>query len=282
MFAKELFTKDYFRENILDPLTENLSHYTEILVLFLTAAVIIIISWIVAKIVQILVKIILRVLHFDNFSDRTGFTKFLEHGGLHNIPSTTVANLFYWIIIFIGFTMAVDVLTAQSAFQIVDRLILYIPQALLAIFIFIIGIAIGIFLSRILQSAIIRAGIRARVASFLQTLLFATIAIFSLLLGLSQLKVSDQVIAVIINNILEYSFLGLAIAFGLGGRFIASDIIAAFKLRKLYPKGSEIEYDDVKGVLKEIGWFDSLVYTEKGIVNIPNSALARKMIKRKI
>ena len=277
-----MFTKEYFEEAILDPLIENLANYKELLVQFLIAVAIIIVGWIVAKIVQIIVKIVLRILHFDNFSDRTGFTKFLEHGGLHNIPSTTVANLFYWIILFIGFTVAVNIFTAQSAFQIVDRLILYIPQALLAIFIFIIGIAIGIFLSKILQSAIIRAGIRARVASFLQSLLFATIAIFSLLLGLSQLKVSDDVIAVIINNILEYSFLGLAIAFGLGGRFIAADIIAAFKLRKLYPKGSEIEYDDVKGVLKEIGWFDSLVYTEKGIVNIPNSALARKVIKRKI
>ncbi len=277
-----MFTKEYLEESILEPLIENLANYKELLIQFLIAVVIIIVSWIIAKIIQIIIKIVLRILHFDNFSDKIGFTRFLEHGGLHNIPSTTIANLFYWVILFIGFTVAVNIFTAQSAFQIVDRLILYIPQALLAIFIFIIGMAIAVFLSKILQSAIRRAGIRERVASFLQMLLFATIAMFSLLLGLSQLKVSNDVIAVIINNILEYSFLGLAIAFGLGGRFIASDIIAAFKLRRLYSKGSEIEYDNIKGVLKEIGWFDSLIYTEEGIVNIPNSALAKKVIKRKI
>jgi hypothetical protein len=277
-----MFTKEYLTETILKPLIANLSSYKELLIQILIAFLIIVVTWIIAKIIQLIIRIILRILHFDDFSDSIGLTKFLEHGGLFNIPSITISNLFYWIILFIGFTVAVDIFTTQSAFVIVNRLILYIPQAILALFVFMIGCAIGLFLSRILQSAIIRTGIRPKIALFFQTLLFAVIAVFSLLLGLSQLKVSDEVIAAIINNVLQYSFLGLAIAFGLGGRFIASDIIASFKLKKLYPKGSEVEYDNVKGVIKEIGWFDSLVYTEEGITNIPNSLLARKIIKRKI
>ncbi|MBN1897803.1 MAG: hypothetical protein JW827_03415 [Spirochaetes bacterium] len=277
-----MFTKEFLQEGILNPLLENLVNYKELILQFLMAIAIIIATWIVAKIVQIIIRIFLRIIHFDKFSDKTGFTKFLEHGGLHNIPSTTIGNLFYWIIMFVGFTVAVNIFTAQSAFQIVDRLILYIPHALLALFIFIIGMAIAVFLSRILQGAIVRAGIRERVAGFLQMLLFGFIAVFALLLGLTQLKVKDDVIAIVIENALRFIFLGLAIAFGLGGRYMASDVIASFKLRQLYPKGSEVEYDNVKGVLKEVGWFDSLVYTQKGIINIPNSSLARKIIKRKI
>ncbi len=277
-----MFTKEYLQGTILTPLIENLANYKELLVQLIIATIIIIVGWIIAKILQIIIKFTLRLIHFDRFSDRTGFTKFLEYGGLHNIASTTIANIFYWIILFISFTVAVNIFTTQSAFLVIDRLILYIPEAFLALFIFIIGVALGIFFGKILQSVLIRAGIRERVASFFQFLLLFTIAFSSFLIGLSQLKVSNDVIAVIINNILEYTFVGLAIAFGLGGRFIASDIIAAWKLRRLYQKGSEIEYDKVKGVLKEIGWFDSLVYTEKGIINIPNSSLARKVIKRKI
>jgi len=277
-----MFTKEALQLTIIDPLLENLAHYKEIFVDQLGVALgIIIITWIGAKIVQVIIKLLLRVLQFDKLSDKIGITKFLEHSGLFNIPSTTVSNLFYWIILFIGFTVAVNVFNAP-AFILVQRLILYIPQALVAVFIFIIGMAFALFLSKLLQSAIIRAGMRERVAVFLKNLLFASIAIFSLLLGIGQLKVESEVIQVIINNVLQYSFLGLAIAFGLGGRVIAADIIASFKLRGLYKKGSEINYDNITGVLKDIGWFDSLVYTEEGVINIPNSALARKSIKRKI
>lgn len=277
-----MFSIDNLNSMIYQPLMENLENYKLLLKQLVLALLVLLAAWIAAKIVQIIARSILRLLQFDKFSDKTGITKFLESGGLHNIPSTTAGNLIYWVILFIGFTLAVNIFTTQSAFQIVDRLILYLPQALVGVFIFIIGMAFALFFSKILQSAVIRAGIRENVAVFLKSLLFASIAVFSLLLGLSQLKVSDAVMAVVINNILQYSFLGLAIAFGLGGRIIAADIIASLKLRKLYPRGSEIMYDEVKGVLKEIGLFDSLVYTEEGIINIPNSSLARKIIRRKV
>lgn len=277
-----MFTKEYLNDTILQPLIDNLLNYKDLFKQFLIALAVVIAAWLVAKLVQFIIKLLLRILQFDKISDNLGITKFLESGGLYNIPTTTISNLFYWIVLFIGFTVAVNIFTTQSAFQIVDRLILYIPQALVGVFIFIIGMAIATFLSKLFQSAIVRAGIRERVASFLQSLIFASIAIFSLLLGLAQLKVSNEVIAVVINNILQYSFLGLAIAFGLGGRYIASDIIASVKLKKLYKKGAEISYDNIKGVLKEVGLFDSLVYTEDGVINVPNSTLAKKAIKRKI
>lgn len=277
-----MFTKEYLNSTIIEPLINNLTNYKELLIQLVIALIVIMGTWIIAKIIQLILKLILRLFHFDNFSDKIGITKFFESAGLHNIPSTTLSNLFYWIILFIGFTVAVNIFTTQDAFQLVDRLIVYLPQALVAVFIFIIGMAFAILFSKILQSAMIRAGIREQVASVLKTLLFASIAVFSILLGLSQLKVADNVIAVIINNILQYLFLGLAIAFGLGGRYMAGDILASFKLRKIYPRGSEISYDNVKGVLKDVGLFDALVYTEEGIINIPNSALAKKIIKRKV
>lgn len=277
-----MFTKEFFQFTILEPLKENLGYYKETFVEQLGVALLILIAtWIGAKIVQIIIKFILRILQFDKLSDKFGITKFLEHSGLHNIPSTTMANMVYWIILFVGFTVSVNVFNAP-AFTLVQRIILYIPQAMVAIFVFIIGLAFAVFLSKILQTAIIRAGIRERVAYFLKNMLFASIAGFSLLLGLGQLKVGSDVIKVVINNILQYSFLGLAIAFGLGGRIIAADIIASIKLRRLYPRGTEIAYDDIKGVLKEIGLYDSMVYTEEGIINIPNAVLAKKAIKRKI
>ncbi len=277
-----MFTKEFFQETIIDPLIENLSSYKDLLIQLLIAIIIVIIGWIIAKIIQISTKLILRILNFDRFSDKSGLTKFLDSGGLHNIPSTTIANLLYWIIIFISVTVSVNIFTTQSAFQLVDRLILYIPQAIVAVFILMLGIAFGIFFGKLLRTAIIRSGIRENIALYFQLFLTISISFFAFILSLSILKVSERVIAVIINNLLEYIFIALAIAFGLGGRYIAADIIASFKLKQIYKKGDEVKYDNIKGVLKEITPFDSLVYTKDGIINIPNSRLAQKSIKRKI
>ena len=277
---KVFFTKAYWNE-LIASLLENLGHYEEILGQLIMAFIILTIFWLAAKLVQIIIKFILRLFHFDKFSDKVGFTRFLEHSGLHNIPSTTMSSLFYWIIIFIGFTQAVEVF-GVVAFVLVQRLITYIPNALAAFLVLIMGMAVAVLLSKFLQSVIMRTGIRKGIAALLKNVLFAAIAVFSILLSLNQLNVPNEVTRTIITYLLHWGIIGFAIAFGLGGRHIASDIVASFKLKHLYPKGTEVSYDNVKGVLKEIGLYDSLVYTEKGIVNIPNSSLARKIIKRKI
>ncbi len=277
----DIFSKEYFQFNIIGPLLETLSQYKEILYQLILAFIILTLSWIVAKTIQLIVKFILRLVYFDKLSDKTGFTRFLEHSGLHNIPSTIISSLFYWIVIFIGFTIAVEVF-GVLAFPLVQRLIIYVPYALASVFVIIMGMAIAVLLSKFLQSVLVRAGLAASIAKFLKNILFTAIAVKSIFIGLNQLNVSQDVINAIITHVLQWSFIGFAIAFGLGGRIIAADILASFKLKNLYPKGAEVEYDDVKGVLKEIGWFDSLVYTEKGIINIPNSSLARKIIRRKI
>ncbi len=277
-----IFSKAYIKMEIWEPLKEILRYYYEdIGKKLLVALLILIATFIVAKIVQVLLKLILRLLKFDDFSDKIGLTKFLESGGLYNIPSTTIANLIYWIILFIGFTVSVDRLLERSAYQIVGKLIFYIPDALTGIFIFIVGSAIGVFLAKFLRILVLKMGIREKIAKFIEVFLLALIVIFSLLLALEQVRLSQKVVGIIIDNALTYTFLGLALAFGIGGRFFAGDIVAGLKLRRLYPRGSEIYYDNVKGILKKIGLFDSLVYTEEGIVNIPNSLLARKIIMRK-
>jgi len=144
------------------------------------------------------------------------------------------------------------------------------------------GVAIATLLSKLLHSVLKRAGLHDNISSFLKSMLFLSISVSAILIALAQLNVPQHIISAIISHILQWLFIGIAIAFGLGGRLLAADILASFKLKKIYPKGAEVEYDNVQGALKEVGWFDSLVYTEKGIINIPNSVLARKTIKRQI
>jgi len=288
-FAKIIYgIRDFYLLYMQEPLLNSLKDYGEIIKSLFIILIVVALSWVIGKLVQFVIKLLLRIIHFDDFSDRIGFTRFLEHGGLHNIPSTTIANIFYWIILFIGFTVGIGITSEVLAVDNVRKLFNFIPEALLGILIVMLGMAVGVFLSKILRIALIRAGLQEKIVLMFQSLLLLFFALKSLYIGLTVVGISMQkiqnykLIEQIFQNVITYTFLGLAIAFGLAGRHLASDILASFKLKKLYPKGSEVEYDDVKGVLKEIGWFDSLIYTEEGIINIPNSLLARKIIKRKI
>ncbi len=160
-----IFSKEYFQFNIFEPLMENLNQYREILYQFILAFIILTLSWIVAKTIQLIVKFILRLVYFDKLSDKSGFTRFLEHSGLHNIPSTIISSLFYWIVIFIGFTIAVEVF-GVFAFPLVQKLIIYVPYALASVFVIIMGMAIAVLLSKFLQSVLVRAGLVASIAKF--------------------------------------------------------------------------------------------------------------------
>ncbi len=98
---KVIFSKDYLRFSIIDPFIGSLKQYEELLFQLIVAFIILTATWLVAKIVQLIIKYILRLLRFDKLSDKIGFTKFLEHSVIHTIPSTTIYSFFYWIIIFI-------------------------------------------------------------------------------------------------------------------------------------------------------------------------------------
>ena len=261
--------------NMEETLRDNASSWGELGKDILMFLIIILIGALVGWLIgPLAIKNLLHVIGFDALADRLKISKFFESGGLQNIPSTAIGNIIYWIILFFSFSIAIGYMQGEGlAFQRITGLFQYLPRAFLAIFLIIIGVALGSFFSRIIKSIAVNAGTRSQVANALGTLIMLFIVIFSITSALQALNLSTQLIKNITDHTISYILLGVAIALALGGRYLAGD----FKLIRAYPKGCEMKIDGKKGVVKEIKLFYTVIYTEEGVMNVPNHHLARKI-----
>ena len=71
-----------------------------------SAIICIVVGFIIAKLVQFLIKLFLKLIRFDTLCDKTRITKFFELAGIKNIPSNAVSNFFFWIRVLMFFALS--------------------------------------------------------------------------------------------------------------------------------------------------------------------------------
>jgi hypothetical protein len=113
----------------------------------------------------------------------------------------------------------------------VDKVVSYIPNVVLAIFILIVGMFIATLLKNIVLTAAGNVGLRQGVA--LGKIVEIIVVIFAALMSLEQLGIGVTITEVTLSVILGSVGLAMALAFGLGckdlaGKFV-SDLVEKMK-----------------------------------------------------
>lgn len=197
---------------------------------FLLIILILIIGWILANVVKTLVIKILQVLRIDELAGRIKLGELLTKGGLKYSFSELIGVFCYWLIILVALVIAVNAVGLTVAAELLNRVILYIPNVLAAIFILILGMFMATFLGSIVLAAANNAGIGQ--AKLLSKIVEIVVVIFALAITLEQLNIGTQTVGLAVNIILASLGLGLALAFGLGCKDIAGKMVAEW-LEKL-------------------------------------------------
>jgi hypothetical protein len=123
----------------------------------------------------------------------------------------------------VGLTVAADLL---------NKVVLYIPNVIAALFILILGMFVSTLLKNIVQTAANNAGLNQGklLAQIVETIVIA----FSVFVSLEQLQIGIHITELTVAIILGSLGLGLALAFGLGCKDIAGKFTAELieKLKK--------------------------------------------------
>ena len=121
------------------------------------------------------------------------------------------------------FMTALNALGMTVAASLLDKVILYIPNVIAAIFILSLGIFFSSMVGTIVRTASSNAGISQ--AKFLGQLTQTVIMIFASVITLEQLNIASSILNLAINIILASIGLALAIAVGLGSKDIAGKLM---------------------------------------------------------
>jgi hypothetical protein len=211
---------------LMEPAKAVLTQIGQFLVNILLVIVILIVGWLISKVIKAVVTKGLRAIKIDQLSDRIELDSLLEKGGITYSLSELLGVVFYWLALLVTFMVAINAVGLTIAADLLNKVVLYIPNVIAAIFIIIVGMFIATLLKNIVQTAAMNAGLSQ--VKLLSKLVEIIIVVFAIIIALEQLNIGIRITELTVGVILGSIGLGLALAFGLGCKDIAGRATADF------------------------------------------------------
>ena len=183
------------------------------------ALVILLLAYIVAKIVEKVVRGALARAGFDGLVHREPTGRWTRKTVPR--PSPLAASIAFWIILLGGISIAVDVLGIESLENLVAAIYSYLPNVLAALLIFVVAVAVSAGVATLAQRFMGDTSLGRMVATVAPILVMA-IAFFMIL---DQLQIAESIVTITYAGLIGALALGSALAFGLGGRDVAGRML---------------------------------------------------------
>ena len=185
--------------------------------------VILIVGWVIARIARTIVVRILKAIRLDVLSQRIRLDELFRKGGVRYTLSELLGAICYWLLVLVALVVAVNAVGLTVAADLLNRIILYIPHVIAAIFILVLGAFLARVLANVVQATCANAGIAQ--SKLLAKIVEVVVIVFALAITLEQLNIGKSVIGLAVNIILASLGLGFALAIGLGCKDIVGKAV---------------------------------------------------------
>lgn len=243
----------------------------------LGAIIIILLGWLVAKIIAVIFRKVLKVLKFDNLLTKLDKEKTVDESISKISPTKVTARFVFWILMLFFFVSATDTLGWTAVSQEINNLINFLPSVFIAIIIFIIGYYIAYIVKRALLATF--ETMKIDYANTLSNIVFYLIIIFIVITSLNQIGVDTTLFTSNITIILGAVVLTLAIAFGFSSKDFLVNIISSYYNKNNFSEGDKIKIGDTKGKILKIEKISIIIKTDKGKVVIPSKMLTTEKVE---
>jgi len=189
----------------------------------LAALVLLFVGWILANLARTGVIKLLDLLRFDSLAEKTGIEAFLRQGHVEISLGRLIANLVYWVIIFIVIVTVANSLGLHMVAELFNKIVLYIPNVIVAILVLVFGVLVARVINRLVFAYMNNIGVQG--ALTISTLSEYAVIIFVVFIALEQLEIGTTLLTAAFQIGFGAIGLALALAFGLGGREWAAGVI---------------------------------------------------------
>jgi hypothetical protein len=219
----------------LQELARGFAHYLPRLVVMLIIAFI---GWVIAYLLKLLVRSVLRLTRFSKLSENSGATQLLNQAALPS--STELLSRFVFWVAWVGFILlGVSVLGIVGLQDYIARFFLFLPRLFVALVILFFGLLAANFFARAALLASVNANFRS--PRLLSISIRIIISIFALSMVFEVLGVAEETMLIAFGTAFGAVMLGLAIAFGIGGK----DLAREFLEKRLVTRKKEEKEDEL-------------------------------------
>ncbi len=208
---------------MLEPIRVFLRQVGDLLPRLFLALLILLIGWLVAKAVRFAIVRGLRAVNFHVVTDRAGLDGFLRDGGIESDTTEILGVLVYWLVILGALVIGFNTLGLAYVTDLLGRIILFVPKVMVALLI----LAFGAYFARFIGNAITAycRNVHIQDAELLGRLAQYAIVTFVVLIALDQVNIGGDIVRQSFLIVLAGLVFALALAFGLGGREWAAELL---------------------------------------------------------
>ncbi len=241
-----------------------------------TFVFVLIIAYVLGKIVAKIVSIVLRKLEFDRYTKKSEAERIARRFGMSLIG--LIELVVKWTIYLVGLQVAVETAGLEFVNQLMQGIVSYMPNLILALVIFIVGILVAEKVGNFVQGM----AEDEKVPRFwiLGNLVRYTMYLIVVIMALSQLKISTSVL-IIVTGAIFATFCMVAV---IGTKDLAPNVVAGMHLlaEQTIGVGDTIKLGVYEGVIEDIGLVKSVIKTKEGeYVVIPNGELMKSIVIKK-
>jgi small-conductance mechanosensitive channel len=263
------FIEEWFAQ-VIDQLKELIPRLVKFLGIIIAA-------YVIGRILAWLVATVLRKLEFERLTKKSEAERIARRFGMSLIG--LIGLVVKWTIYLIGLQVAVEAAGLELLNRLMRGIVSYMPNLILALAIFIVGILIAEKVGNFVQGL----AEDEKVPRFwiLGNLVRYTIYLVVMIMALSQLKISTDVLIIVTGSI----FLAIGLIIVISLRDVGPNVAAGIHL--LYEKtlniGDTVKVGEYEGIIEDIGIVKSIIKNEEGeFVVIPNSRLMKSIIVKRV
>jgi len=216
--------------NLLDDIQNSFYNLMQSFIMYIpsliNAVLILLVGWVIAKIIQWVILRLSHAMGIDNLAKKSGVHRFLEKRGVKNGFSGILSRICFWAIMLIVLVNFFNHLGLELVSDLLNQLLMFIPNVLISCVLIIIGFYLAEFVSSLVFSSLEESNFEN--PDLIGKLVFYSIAFFTVAIALTQMGIGETIITNIVSIFFGTIGLALAISFGIGGKAWAEDIIKRY------------------------------------------------------
>jgi hypothetical protein len=207
--------------SISDSLQRGLDQLIGFLPRLIGFLIILLVGWLIARAVKALLAKALEGVGVDRALQSGSAGPYVARVMPDARPSQVIGTIAFWFLFLGAFAIAVSQLGIAALDNFVASIVAYLPNVVVAILIFVLAGALAAAVSR-LVSRTFGGSATGKIAETAAPVLIMGIAVFMIL---DQLRIAPAIVEITYIALVGSVALGLAIAFGLGGREVAARML---------------------------------------------------------
>jgi hypothetical protein len=210
------------KDSLLQGITAAFTSFMEFIPALIGGLVVLLLGWFVAKWVGRLVE---RLLYAAKFEQAVVASKLGNYFPARTPPitaSSIIGALAKWFVFLIFVQAAANVLRMPQITAIINSILLFLPHLFLALVIVVIGTLLATMIGGLVESSLSK--MKAMNPKLLALITRYAVLGFTVIAAVNQLGIATNLINIMFTGLIGSIALAFALAFGLGGQSVASEI----------------------------------------------------------